>query len=60
MGTFIKANENKKQLVWIEETRSMQLNAEDKVQLLTNLGADQNKSPKLLYAYAIEFRIGEG
>jgi hypothetical protein len=53
LGTFLKNAD-----VWIEETRSMQVRPEEKLQILKSLNDPNDKGAdvKCLYGYAMEFR----
>ena len=59
-GTFVKVNKKtKSQVVWVEETRSVMLNAEQKQQLVQVVGEENPavaEDPNLM-AIAIEFRL---
>ena len=58
-GTFVKVNKKtREQVVWIEETRSVQLQQEEKMQLVEAVDGDSAiaENPNLM-AIAIEFRL---
>ena len=58
-GTFVKVNKKtREQVVWIEETRSVQLQQEEKMQLVEAVDGDSAiaEHPNLM-AIAIEFRL---
>lgn len=58
-GTFIKVNKKtREQVVWVEETRSVQLQQEEKMQLVDAVDGDSAiaENPNLM-AIAIEFRL---
>ena len=58
-GTFIRVNKKtKQQVVWVEETRSVQLNSFQKEELIEAIGADPAVAENSnLMAVAIEFRL---
>ena len=58
-GTFVKVNKKtKQQVVWVEETRSVQLNSFQKEELLEVIGANPAVAENSnLMTVAIEFRL---